>query len=75
MARSGSLEPAVNVGDDPRQFAQVLSAVYDAAMSGARMPARPRTVISDSWHRVQGAGVDPDTSSPDIALDLDPDPS
>lgn len=35
------------------------------------MPARPRTVISDSWHRVQGAGVDPDTSSPDIALDLD----
>ncbi|GAB07645.1 hypothetical protein GOAMR_70_00380 [Gordonia amarae NBRC 15530] len=71
MARSGALEPAVNVGDDPRQFAQVLSAVYDAAMSGARMPARPRAVISDSWHRVQGAGVNPDTGGPDSALDRD----
>lgn len=71
MARSGSLEPAVNVGDDPRQFAQVLSAVYDAAMSGGRMPARPRPVISDSWHRVQGAGVDPDAGGRDTALDLD----
>ena len=71
MTRSGALEPAVNVGDDPRQFAQVLTAVYDAAMSGTRMPARPRTVISDSWHRVQGAGVDPDTGGRDSALDLD----
>ena len=71
MKRTGTLEPAVNVGDDPRQYAQVLTAVYDAAMSGGRLPARPRTVISDSWHRVQGAGVDPDVGGRDPALDVD----
>jgi hypothetical protein len=57
------LEPAVAAGDDPRQFAAVLHAVYDAAMAGDKPPARPRQVISDSWDRVLDAGVDPDHGS------------
>ncbi|MFT4125930.1 MAG: GAF domain-containing protein [Gordonia sp. (in: high G+C Gram-positive bacteria)] len=57
------LEPAVAAGDDPRQFAAVLSAVYDAAMAGDKPPARPRQVISDSWNRARTAGVDPDHGS------------
>lgn len=61
-------EPAVAAGDDPRQFAEVLSAVYDAAMAGERLPARPREVISDSWDRVASAGVDPDRGGLDDAL-------
>ena len=64
-------EPAVAAGDDPRQFAEVLSAVYDAAMAGERLPARPREVISDSWDRVASAGVDPDRGGPDDALGVD----
>ena len=53
-------EPAVGAGDDPRQYAAVLAAVYDAAMSGSRPPARPRDVIGESWRRVLRAGVDPE---------------
>ncbi|AFR50149.1 helix-turn-helix domain-containing protein [Gordonia sp. KTR9] len=56
------LEPAVHAGDDPREFASVLSAVHDAAMSGGRMPARPRGVIDDSWQRLRRAGLDPDVA-------------
>ncbi|MBD0859602.1 GAF domain-containing protein [Gordonia sp. zg691] len=55
------LEPAVQAGDDPREFAYILSAVHHAAMSGERMPARPRSVIDDSWQRLRKAGLDPDT--------------
>ena len=62
------LEPAVAAGDDPRQFAAVLSAVYDAAMAGTKMPARPRSVIGESWRRVQHAGVDPDHGGGAAAL-------
>lgn len=61
--RTPDLEPAVQAGDDPREFAHVLSAVHDAAMSGGRMPARPRPVIDDSWRRLQAAGLDPDADS------------
>ncbi|QHD86837.1 GAF domain-containing protein [Gordonia sp. JH63] len=57
---ASELEPAVHAGDDPREFASVLSAVHDAAMSGGRMPARPRSVIDDSWQRLRRAGLDPD---------------
>ncbi|MCR8897217.1 GAF domain-containing protein [Gordonia sp. GONU] len=57
------LEPAVQAGDDPREFAHVLSAVHDAAMSGGRMPARPRAVIDDSWQRLRKAGLDPDADA------------
>ncbi|OZC34052.1 diguanylate cyclase [Gordonia polyisoprenivorans] len=64
------LEPAVAAGDDPRQFAAVLSAVYDAAMAGDKPPARPRQVISESWGRVLGAGVDPDHGPDAATLDV-----
>ncbi len=57
------LEPAVQAGDDPREFAHVLSAVHDAAMSGGRMPARPRAVIDDSWQRLRKAGLSPDADT------------
>lgn len=63
-------EPAVSAGEDPRQHAQILSAVYDAVMAGEKMPARPRSVIGESWDRVQQAGVDPDFGSMDDALDV-----
>ncbi|BBY63264.1 hypothetical protein MHEL_15070 [Mycolicibacterium helvum] len=53
-------EPAVAVGEDPRTYARLMSAVYDATMSGHRAPARPRDVIGDSWRRMMSAGVDPD---------------
>ena len=63
-------EAAVSAGDDPRHYAQVLSAVYDAAMSGGKLPARPRAVISDSWHRALHAGVDPESDAAGVALPI-----
>ena len=53
-------EPSVAVGEDPRSFARLMSAVYDATMAGSRAPARPRSVIGDSWQRMLAKGVDPD---------------
>lgn len=59
-------EPAVAVGEDPRSYARLMSAVYDATMSGHRAPARPREIIGDSWRRLKAAGVDPDTRTPPV---------
>jgi hypothetical protein len=61
MMRSLSVpEPAVAVGEDPRSYARLMSAVYDATMAGDRAPARPRKVIEDSWHRLMARGIEPD---------------
>lgn len=69
MAVNPAPEPAMAAGDDPRAFAAVLHAVYDAEMSGERAPARPRGVIGDSWRRVKQAGVDPDRGTTEPSLD------
>ncbi|ANI37881.1 helix-turn-helix domain-containing protein [Mycolicibacterium vaccae] len=58
-------EPAVAVGEDPRSYARLMSAVYDATMAGHRAPARPREVIGDSWRRMLAGGLD--TRGPDAA--------
>ena len=52
MQASPVPEPAVAVGEDPRSYARLMSAVYDATMAGHRAPARPREVIDDSWQRL-----------------------
>ena len=56
-------EPAVAVGEDPRSYARLMSAVYDATMAGHRAPARPRAVIGDSWQRLIARGIDPDVGT------------
>ncbi|NVN53154.1 GAF domain-containing protein [Mycolicibacterium hippocampi] len=56
-------EPAVAVGEDPRSYARLMSAVYDATMAGHRAPARPREVIGDSWQRLIARGIDPDVGT------------
>lgn len=42
----------------------LLSAVYDATMTGGRAPARPRSLIEDSWNRLRARGIDPDSHIP-----------
>jgi hypothetical protein len=59
MPRSSVPEPAIAVGEDPRRYARLMSAVYDATMTGGRAPARPRKVIEDSWRRLMARGIDP----------------
>jgi hypothetical protein len=66
MQGPGVPEPAVAVGEDPRSYARLMSAVYDATMSGGRAPARPRDVISDSWRRLMSRGVDPENRTPPV---------
>ncbi|MGB3484214.1 MAG: GAF domain-containing protein [Mycobacterium sp.] len=59
-------EPAVAVGEDPRSYARLMSAVYDATMAGTRAPARPRSVIGDSWQRLRAKGINPDRHGPPV---------
>ena len=59
-------EPAVAVGEDPRSYARLMSAVYDATMAGTRAPARPRPVIGDSWQRLKAKGINPDRHTPPV---------
>ncbi|KGI66658.1 GAF domain-containing protein [Mycolicibacterium rufum] len=59
MPGSSVPEPAVAVGEDPRSYARLMSAVYDATMAGHRAPARPREVIGDSWQRLLASGIEP----------------
>lgn len=59
-------EPAVAVGEDPRTYARLMSAVYDATMAGNRAPARPRSVIGESWRRMMAKGISPDSHSPPV---------
>ncbi|WP_197724250.1 helix-turn-helix domain-containing protein [Mycolicibacterium aurum] len=66
MGSSPVPEPAVAVGEDPRSYARLMSAVYDATMAGARAPARPREVIGASWQRLIASGLQ------DRAADSDP---
>ena len=68
MKRSSALEPAVVAGEDPRHYAQVMAAVYEATMSGTKRPARPRDVVGESWQRLRSLGVDPeqDVHAPEI---------
>jgi GAF domain-containing protein len=74
MQGSSVPEPAVAVGEDPRSYARLMSAVYDATMAGTRAPARPRSVIGDSWQRMKAHGIDPDSHRPPVvetgALDM-----
>jgi len=56
-------EPAVAAGEDPRSYARLMLAVYDATMAGNRAPARPREVIGDSWRRMLARGIDPDVQT------------
>ncbi|MGB6276016.1 MAG: transcriptional regulator, partial [Rhodococcus sp. (in: high G+C Gram-positive bacteria)] len=53
MTQSTGPEPALAAGEDPRRYAQILTAVYDATMNGGKSPARPREVVGDSWRRLQ----------------------
>lgn len=64
-------EPALAAGDDPRAHAAVLHAVYDASMTGARPPARPRSVIGESWDRVRQIGVRPDATGEPVRDTVD----
>lgn len=64
MMQSSGPEPALAAGEDPRRYAQILTAVYDATMAGDKSPARPRDVIGDSWRRLQTLGIDPEHGSP-----------
>jgi hypothetical protein len=59
-------EPSVAVGEDPRTYARLMSAVYDATMHGGRAPARPREVIGDSWQRMLAKGADPESHAPPV---------
>lgn len=56
---------AVVSGTDLSRHARDLAQVHDAVVSGGRPRMRPRDVVSRSWSRVMGLGLDPQGTSRD----------
>jgi hypothetical protein len=69
MKPSSAPEPAIAAGEDPRRYAQVMTAVYEATMSGTKTPARPRDLIGESWRRLRSLGMDPEQDVDVPAID------
>ena len=63
-------EPAMPPGEDPRNYARTLAAVYDATMAGDKSPARPRDVVRQSWQRLKDLGVDPEQNHTEPSMDM-----
>ncbi|GAA3164472.1 GAF domain-containing protein [Rhodococcus baikonurensis] len=63
-------EPAMPPGEDPRDYARTLAAVYDATMAGDRAPARPRDVVRQSWQRLRELGIDPEHNRVEPSMDV-----
>ena len=55
-----TFEAAVPAGEDPVRYAHLLRQIRDAALSGERAPAAPRSIVDASWRRTIGFGMDPD---------------
>jgi len=62
---------AIDAGTDVRAHARSLRRVWEATLEGGRSPVPPRPVISQSWARLQHAGLDPGRLRPNRALDAD----
>src|SRR4051812_18220732 len=62
---------AIDAGTDVRAHARSLRRVWEAALEGGRSTLRPRSVIEQSWARMQLAGLDPERLRPNRALDAD----
>jgi hypothetical protein len=60
---------AIEAGTDVREHARSLRRVWEAALEGGRSPLKPRSVIEQSWARMQLAGLDPERLRPNRALD------
>lgn len=66
MSRTSRWESALQVNDDPEDYARVLSSLHHARMEGHRLPARPRPIIERSWDRMQRMGKPVEAPDPDV---------
>lgn len=51
---------------DPIERAKLLERTHEAVFSGARNPAKPRTVVYESWQRSLAARIDPNRWEPPV---------
>lgn len=54
MSNFNAIRPGTNLS----QYAQELTRVHDAVLSGTRTSGRPRALVARSWHRVLQSGLD-----------------
>jgi hypothetical protein len=62
---------AIDAGTDVRAHARSLRRMWEATLEGGRSAGKPRSVIEQSWARLQLAGLDPGCLRPNRALDAD----
>jgi hypothetical protein len=53
---------------DPVEHARVLHGIFEAALSGGKTAAPPRSLVSASWQRSLAAHVDPDRRTPPVVV-------
>jgi hypothetical protein len=59
----------IDLSADPMAWARLLRRAYEQAQAGAQPPAIVRDVVTRSWERSRGAGVDPDRHRAPVALE------
>ena len=62
---------AIDAGTDLRGHARLVRRVWEASLAGDPGPPEPRSVIEQSWSRLERAGLDPERLRPRPALDPD----
>jgi DNA-binding response OmpR family regulator len=57
---------AMGLSSDPAAQFHLLKRLHEAMLSGGKLPARPRSVIAESWQRSLAARIDPQDFRPPV---------
>lgn len=67
MSNFNAIRPGTNLS----RYAQELTRMHDAVLSGSRTSGRPRALVARSWHRVLQSGLDASRKNDRDPLPLD----
>jgi hypothetical protein len=70
-AKTATASTAMSLSSDPPAQFHLLQQLHEAMLSGEKLPASPRSVISESWQRSLAARVNPDNYRPPVVYNSD----
>jgi hypothetical protein len=69
--RTATASTAISLSSDPSAQFHLLQQLHGAMLSGEKLPASPRPLVSDSWRRSLAAKVNPDDFRPPVVYNPD----